>query len=83
MKRANYINAAVFLIVGAISFLLFTERDTKTFTMQDFLQWKIEQKKNKKPNPGFPDKAMQQYYNQRVYPLGFELDTAWTRKCSR
>ncbi len=71
MKRANYINITVFLIVGVVSLLLFSERYTKNLTMEDFLQWKIEQKKIIKPNLGFPDKAMQQYYEQRAYPLGY------------
>jgi hypothetical protein len=79
VKRANYINAIVLLIVGVISFLLLSEKDTKTFTKEDFLQWKIEQKKNKKSSPGFPDKAMQQYYEQRAYPLGY-ISEGWRQE---
>jgi photosystem II stability/assembly factor-like uncharacterized protein len=79
VKRTNYLNISVFLVVGIISFLHLNEKDTKTFTNDDFLKWKIEQKKNKKPSPGFPDEAMQQYYEQRAYPLGY-IPEGWRQE---
>jgi photosystem II stability/assembly factor-like uncharacterized protein len=51
----------------------------KEFTMNDYVNWKIEQKKNKKPSYGFPDKAMQWYYEQRAYPLGY-IPVDWREK---
>jgi photosystem II stability/assembly factor-like uncharacterized protein len=49
------------------------------FTMNDFIQWKIEKKKNKKPTHGMPDEAMKWYYEQRAYPQGF-IPIGWREK---
>lgn len=56
-----------------ISFLLIGNFVTNRneFTMKDYLEWKIEKKKNKKPTYGMPDEAMKWYYEQRAYPQGF------------
>lgn len=48
-------------------------------TMNDFIQWKIEKKKHKKPTNGMPDKAMQWYFEQRAYPQGF-IPVDWRDK---
>lgn len=55
------------------SFFLFSEFvvTSDEFTMNDFIQWKIEKNKNKKPTYGMPDEAMKWYYEQRAYPQGF------------
>jgi len=71
VKRTTYFYVTVLIIMGAISFILLSERYTQNFTKKDFLQWKIDKKKNEKPSAGFPDKAMKQYYEQRAYPLGY------------
>jgi len=47
--------------------------------MNDFIQWKIEKKKQKKPTNGMPDKAMQWYYEQRAYPQG-SIPVDWREK---
>lgn len=64
--------AAFILFFGGLN----TEEE---FTMNDYINWKIEQKKNKKPSYGFPDKAMQWYYEQRAYPLGY-IPENWREK---
>ena len=63
------------------SFFLFSEFVIRSneFTMNDFIQWKIEKNKNKKPTNGMPDKAMQWYLEQRAYPQGF-IPTDWREK---
>jgi photosystem II stability/assembly factor-like uncharacterized protein len=59
-------------LISAVYFFQFSS--PQVFTSKDFLEWKIEQKKNKKLNPGYPDKAMQWYFEQRAYPLGYIPD---------
>ena len=63
------------------SFFLFNDQVIKSdeFTMNDYIQWKIEKKKNKKPTYGMPDEAMKWYYEQRVYPQGF-IPVDWRDK---
>lgn len=61
------------------SYFYFTADQTKILTMKDFREWRIEQKKNKKPNYGYPDKAMQWYYEQRAYPLGY-IPEGWRQE---
>ena len=63
------------------SFFLFSEFVIRSdeFTMNDFIQWKIEKKKQKKPTNGMPDKAMQWYYEQRAYPQG-SIPVDWREK---
>lgn len=68
----------LFLIAAfAAAFLFHTFSVKKELTHGDFLAWKIEQKaKKKNPNPGYPDKAMQWFYEQRAYPQGF-IPVGW------
>ncbi len=40
-------------------------------TLSNFIEWKKDKKKNKKPTYGIPDEAMRWYYEQRAYPQGF------------
>ena len=63
------------------SFFLFNDLVIKSdeFTMNDYIQWKIEKKKNKKPTYGMPDEAMKWYYEQRAYPQGF-IPVDWRDK---
>ena len=64
-----------------VSFFLLSDFVVRSdeFTMNDFIQWKIEKKKNKKPTYGMPDKAMKWYYEQRAYPQGF-IPVDWRDK---
>lgn len=65
----------IFILIGFfLSGLLFISNDE--ITLNDFLQWKIEKKKNKKPTYGMPDEAMKWYYEQRAYPQGF-IPESW------
>ena len=59
----------VFLLGGLLMMNQYS--DTKEKTVRDFVEWKIEKKKNKKPTYGMPDEAMKWYYEQRAYPQGF------------
>ena len=52
---------------------------SEEFTMNDYIQWKIEKKKNKKPTYGMPDEAMKWYYEQRAFPQGF-IPEGWRDK---
>src|SRR3970040_2348354 len=67
-------------LISAVYFLQFSS--PQVFTSKDFLEWKIEQKKNKKLNPGYPDKAMQWYLEQKNYPLGYIPDN-WREEAIR
>jgi photosystem II stability/assembly factor-like uncharacterized protein len=69
MKRKLTMILSMFF--AAASFLFFNGKIEKALTMDDYIQWKIEQSGNKKPTNGFPDKAMQWYIDQRTYPLGY------------
>lgn len=51
-------------------------------TMKDYLEWKIEKKKNKKPTFGMPDEAMKWFIEQRSYPQGF-IPTGWRDEALR
>lgn len=51
-------------------------------TTKDFIEWKIEKKKNKKPTYGMPDKAMQWYIEQRTFPQGF-IPVSWRDEALR
>ncbi|HSP86686.1 MAG TPA: hypothetical protein VLN45_01020, partial [Ignavibacteriaceae bacterium] len=59
------------LISGIYFFYSFSDNQPKVFTSKDFQEWRIEQKKDKKPSYGNPDKAMEWYYEQRAYPIGY------------
>ncbi|NWF88911.1 MAG: T9SS type A sorting domain-containing protein [Ignavibacteriaceae bacterium] len=69
----SIILAGSFFVVGQF----FNSSDE--VTMNDFIQWKIEKKKHKKPTHGMPDKAMKWYYDQRAYPQGF-IPANWREK---
>ncbi len=77
---------SVLMLTGivTISFLFFDDilfhKDEAT--MKDFIEWKIEKKKNKKPTYGMPDKAMQWYFEQRSYPQGF-IPIGWRDEALR
>jgi len=79
MKRANFFGSSIFLVVGIISFMMLYDKGPQTFTKEDFLQWKIEQKKSQMPSSGFPDEAMKQYYTQRAYPIGY-IPEGWRQE---
>lgn len=79
MSRGSFFSILIFLATGILSFLLLCNSGPQTFTKEDFLSWKIEKKKNQKPTFGFPDKAMQWYYQQRAYPLGY-IPEGWRQE---
>jgi photosystem II stability/assembly factor-like uncharacterized protein len=64
-----------------VSFFLLSDHVVRNdeITMNDFIYWKIEKKKNKKPTHGMPDEAMKWYYGQRAYPQGF-IPVGWREK---
>ncbi len=63
-------------IILCLLFLIDSQFTKTTLTHKDFIQWRIEKKKNQMPNYGFPDKAMKMDYEKRAYPLGF-IPTNW------
>lgn len=75
MKKQTHI---IFLITAFVAaFILHSTFSIKEMTKEDFLSWKIEQKlKKKKAEAGYPDKAMQWFYEQRAYPQGF-IPVGW------
>lgn len=67
MKK--YVALSVFMSALVFGFLFFKVDTVKTFTMEDFRNYKIEKKKasaNLKNDQ--PDKALLWYYEQRAYP---------------
>jgi photosystem II stability/assembly factor-like uncharacterized protein len=71
----------LFAVILLGSFFLLSESLIKSdeITMNDYIQWKTEKKKNKKPTYGMPDEAMKWYYEQRAYPQGF-IPVDWREK---
>ena len=67
MKKYLVLN--LFIAASVLGFFYFNSNTVKTFTMEDFINYKIEKKKAKS-NLKYdqPDKAMQWYYEQRAYP---------------
>lgn len=75
----------IFLVAIVSSFFLtniFISKNPNEMTMQDFIKWKIEKKKNKKPTYGQPDEATKWYYEQRAYPQGF-IPADWRENALR
>jgi len=73
MKKIKFIFIYFIFAFAALSFLalyFFTD-NRREATNEDFLNYRIEKKKNKKPSYGMPDKATLWYYQQRAYPLGY------------
>lgn len=64
----------VIVLLTASYFPLYLSKQVQEHTIDDFLRWRIEQKKQKKPTFGNPDKATQWFYEQRAYPLGYIPD---------
>src|SRR4030067_3824795 len=71
MKRKSLLLFVTAIIVFVFAFYSFRDHSPQVFTSKDFQEWKIEQKKHKKPNYGNPDEAMKWYYEQRAYPIGY------------
>ncbi|MBK7632659.1 MAG: T9SS type A sorting domain-containing protein [Ignavibacteriales bacterium] len=67
MKK--YVALSVFMSALAFGFLYFKAGSVKTFTEQDFRNYKIEEEKEESNlKNDQPDKAMLWYYQQRAYP---------------
>ena len=67
MKK--YVALSVFMSALVFGFLFFKVDTVKTFTMEDFRNYKIEKKKaNANLKNDQPDKALLWYYEQRAYP---------------
>jgi len=67
MKK--YLALNLFIAASVFGFIYFTTDFVKTYTLQDFRNFRIEKKKEKsKLKYDQPDKAMLWYYEQRAYP---------------
>ncbi len=67
----------------AFGFFYFNVDNIKTFTMEDFRNYKIEKKKaESKLKNDQPDKAMLWYYQQRAYPNNF-IPENWREEAYR
>lgn len=68
--RPRILITAFFLLLPAVFYFLKSPQYNGSINYSDFLEWKIENKRNAKPkaNAGFPDKAMEWYIQSRVYP---------------
>ncbi|OGU72939.1 MAG: hypothetical protein A2V93_05420 [Ignavibacteria bacterium RBG_16_34_14] len=71
MKRKSLLLFVTAIIVFVFAFYSFRDHSPQVLTSKDFQEWRIEQKKHKKPNYGNPDEAMKWYYEQRAYPIGY------------
>lgn len=77
-------SVALFSAIFVFTFLIAQNGflSTDKVTMRDYIEWKIEKKKNKKPTYGMPDEAMKWYIEQRMYPQGF-IPTGWRDEAIR
>lgn len=71
LKKISLVALSLCVLMVAFFIYQSNQNDIKEVTYEDFLKFRIERKKNKKPNYGMPDKAMLWYYEQRAYPLGY------------
>ena len=67
MKK--YLALNLFIAASILGFSYFNTDYVKTYTLEDFRNFRIEKKKEKsKLKYDQPDKAMLWYYEQRAYP---------------
>lgn len=75
MKKWLLFSALTAAIVFAV-YTLYLLNTPKLLTNADYISWKMEKKKNAKPNYGNPDEAMKWFYEQRAYPDG-KIPDGW------
>lgn len=81
MKKYMLLNLLIGLIT--FSFIYISNDDVKTFTMNDFLNFKIQQKKQRANlKNDRPDKAMLWYFEQRAYPNN-SIPENWREEAQR
>jgi photosystem II stability/assembly factor-like uncharacterized protein len=69
----RFVQYSITLIILLVVYfpLYVSQQNSHEITLADFLRWKIEKKRHATPSYGNPDKAMQWFYEQRAYPLGY------------
>lgn len=71
--------ASAVMILIALGFVWSSASDTGHYSSEDFLKYRIERKKQKKQNYGYPDKAVQWLIDQRESATG-SIPADWRRK---
>jgi photosystem II stability/assembly factor-like uncharacterized protein len=76
--KNRYLLVLLSIVFAAGSFLLF-QTGNEEHSLKDYIGWKIDKKQKNPLKYGFPDEAMQWYYDQRAYPLGY-IPEGWKEK---
>lgn len=70
MKKSLILMLSVSFVLFFFGTIIYVNKNKQIITYKDYVEWKKEQKKSNNPKPGYPDKALQWFYEQRAYPNG-------------